>query len=552
MTSQFIFVMKKLSKAVGNKILIQDTWLSFLYGAKIGIIGSNGAGKSTLMKIIAGLDKEFEGEAWPDKNVKIGYLPQEPQLDSSKTVLENVMMGLKEKTELLKQFDQISQKFSNASPEEIESLLEQQTLLQEQIDAVNGWNLEHEVSVAMNALSCPEKNKDTTILSGGEKRRVALCKLLLQKPDMLLLDEPTNHLDAQSVAWLEHYLKEYTGTVILVTHDRYFLDNIAHWILEIDNKKCVPWESNYSSWLEKKYNNLGMEKQRQKDLAKQIKRELQWITEGKHTKNKARVKAYDQLLAQKQTISDTTSQIFIPNGPKLGKVAIRVNDISKSFQNDILFQNFSCTIPSNAVVGIIGPNGAGKSTFLNLITGTEVSDTGEIEIEKSVSIGFVNQLRDNIQDENTVWEEISEQLEEIQLGDRKIKTRAYCSMFNFKGDVQQKKVKDLSGGERNRLHMAKLLKKEANVILLDEPSNDLDIETLRSLETAIEQFTGTMLVVSHDRWFLDRVATHIMDFDKEEKQIRWFEGNYTEYKTYLDKIGKDVSISKKSIYKKLH
>lgn len=549
-SSNFVFTMKGLSKNLNGKPILKDVWLSFLQGARIGIIGPNGSGKSTLMKIMAGVDTEFEGEAWAARDAKVGYLAQEPMLDPSKNVFDNVLSGLEEKQALLNEFNLVNEKLSNATMEELDELISHQTRLQEHIDAVDGWNLEREISVAMSALSCPKGDADVNCISGGERRRVALCRLLLQKPDLLLLDEPTNHLDAQSVAWLENHLKTYSGTVVLVTHDRYFLDNVVDWILEIDNKRCLPWHSNYSAWLEQKYQKCSIENQQQALLGKQIDRELNWIRQGKHTRSKARIKAYEEMISQQEQISVVaTPQIVIPNGPRLGDVAIHVESITKSFEGKKLFEDFSCDIPPGAVVGIIGPNGAGKSTFLNLITGKLKPDSGKIEIGQTVKLGYVDQSREDLDSNKTVWEEISQGLEEVQVGKKVIKTRAYCAAFNFRGDSQQKNVGSLSGGERNRVHMAKLLKEGANVILLDEPSNDLDIETLRNLEDAILQFQGCMLIVSHDRWFLDRVTTHIMDFTGQE--IQWFEGNYSEYKEYLAKTGQTQEISKKQLRKKI-
>ncbi len=554
MSRDFIFVMKGMSKNIEGKVIIKDTWLSFLDGAKIGIIGPNGAGKSTLMKIMAGVDKEFEGEAWPRKGIKVGYLAQEPKLDLNKTVFENILEGVEDRKKLLDDFALVNEKFASASEDEFDALLQEQTRLQEAIDATNSWNLEYEISVALNALSCPPKDIQVKDISGGEKRRVALCRLLMQKPDLLLLDEPTNHLDAESVAWLEHYLKNYSGTVVSITHDRYFLDQVAEWILEVDNKQCIPWQSNYSTWLEKKYEKLELAKQGNSLLSKQIDRELSWIRGGKHTKNKARVKSYQTLVEQQkeQNKASSADQIIIPNGPRLGTTVIRVENISKSFNGKLLFDNFSCNIPAGSVVGIIGPNGAGKSTFFNLITEREKPDTGKIVIGETVSLGYVDQLRDDLKDNDTVWRAISDGMEEINMGERTIKTRAYCAAFNFRGENQQKRVGDLSGGERNRVHMAKLLKQGANVILLDEPSNDLDVETLRNLEDAINQFAGCVLVVSHDRWFLDRIATNMLAFDKENNTVTWFEGNYTEYTEYLERIGHKNEVSKKNVRKKLH
>lgn len=544
MSYQYVYVMKGLTKAINGKEILKETWLSFLPGAKIGIIGHNGAGKSTLMKIMAGLDSEYEGEAFVAENVKIGYLPQEPQLNPQKDVFENIMEGLAEKKALLDEFNQVSAKFAEPmSDEEMNELLAKQADIQEKIDACDGWSMEREIDIAMQALRCPPKEADVTKISGGEKRRVALCQLLLSKPDMLLLDEPTNHLDAESVSWLENYLKDYKGTVISITHDRYFLDKVAEWILEIEHGRCVPWHSNYSAWLEQKQKKLQDEEKEESDRQKQLKQELEWIRQSpkaRQSKNKARINAYQELLNKKRDQANGIAQIIIPNGPRLGDLVIEADNLSKKFADKQLLENFSFRVPPGAIVGIVGANGAGKSTLFNMITGKVTPDTGNIIIGQTVKLGYVDQSRDHLDDQKTVWEEISAGLEVLELGDVSIKSRAYCSAFNFKGAKQQKKVGQLSGGERNRVHLAKLLKEGANVILLDEPSNDLDVDTLRALEDAIMDFAGCVFVISHDRWFLDRIATHIIAYD-QEGSATWFEGNYEDYSNYMSKIhGEDM------------
>lgn len=539
MSYQYVYVMKGLSKVINGKPILKETWLSFIPGAKIGIIGPNGAGKSTLLKIMAGLDKEFDGEAWAANGVKIGYLAQEPPLDLNKNVGENISDGLKEKTDLLNQFTSISSKFAEEmTDDEMSDLLAKQAELQEKIDAIDAWNLDREIDIAMEALRCPSKDAKIDQISGGEKRRVALCKLLLEKPDILLLDEPTNHLDAESVSWLENYLKAYKGTVVSITHDRYFLDNVAQWILEIDRGVCVPWQSNYSQWLDLKEKKLAIEEKEESNIRKHLKKELEWINQSpkaRQSKSKARITAYNDLVNQQNEKKVGPAQIIIPNGPRLGDLVIEGNNISKSFNSRVLLQDFSFKIPPGAIVGIIGPNGAGKSTLLNMIVGKDTADSGTIKIGSTVKLGYVDQSRDHLDDSKTVWEEISGGLDEMQLGNSIVKSRAYCAAFNFRGSDQQKKVGQLSGGERNRVHLAKLLRWGANVILLDEPSNDLDVETLRALEEAILDFAGCVIVVTHDRWFLDRIATHIIAFD-QSSNATWFEGNYQDYHNYMTKI----------------
>ena len=516
MSYQYVYVMKGLSKSIGGKEILKETWLSFLPGAKIGIIGHNGAGKSTLMKIMAGLDKKYEGEAFIAEGVKVGYLPQEPHLDPKRNVFENIMDGLTEKKALIDEFNEVSNKFAEEmTDDEMNDLLAKQAELQEQIDACDGWSMEREIEIAMHALRCPPKDADVTKISGGEKRRVALCKLLLEKPEMILLDEPTNHLDAESVSWLENYLKEYKGTVVAITHDRYFLDNVAEWILEIDRGSCVPWHSNYSAWLKQKQEKLAGEEKEEGDRAKQLKREMEWVwvqqsQKGRQAKSKARINAYQELLNKKRDTGSGVAQIIVPNGPRLGDLVIEVNNLSKQFAGRDLLKDFSFRVPPGAIVGIVGPNGAGKSTLFNMITGKIQPDSGTVNIGDTVKLGYVDQSRDHLDDDKNVWEEISEGLEVLELGDLSVKSRAYCSAFNFKGAQQQKKVGQLSGGERNRVHLAKLLKEGANVILLDEPSNDLDVDTLRALEDAILDFAGCVFVISHDRWFLDRIAQPIL------------------------------------------
>ena len=544
MSYQYTYVMKGLSKAINGKQILKETWLSFLPGAKIGIIGHNGAGKSTLLKIMAGLDKEYEGEAFLADGVKVGYLPQEPHLDSSKNVFENIMDGLAEKKALIDEFNEVSAKFAEEmTDDEMNDLLIRQGDLQEKIDACDGWSIEREVDMAMSALRCPPKDADVTKISGGEKRRVALCKLLLENPGMILLDEPTNHLDAESVSWLENYLKNYKGTVVAITHDRYFLDNVAEWILEIDRGACVPWHSNYSAWLKQKQEKLAGEDKEDDDRSKQLKRELEWLQQSpkaRQAKSKARINAYQDLLNKKRDDSNGIAQIIVPNGPRLGDLVIEVSNLSKQFAGRDLLKDFSFRAPPGAIVGIVGPNGAGKSTLFNMITGKIEPDSGSINIGDTVKLGYVDQSRDHLDDNKNVWEEISEGLEVLELGGLSVKSRAYCSAFNFKGAQQQKKVGQLSGGERNRVHLAKLLKEGSNVILLDEPSNDLDVDTLRALEDAILDFAGCVFVISHDRWFLDRIATHIISYDKDGSAT-WFEGNYEDYHNYMINIvGEDT------------
>ena len=554
MSSQYIYEINALSKTINGKKILKETNLSFLPSAKIGIIGPNGVGKSTLLKIMAGIDKEFDGKAIAALNIKVGYLPQEPYLNPNKNVFDNIMEGLHEKKKLIDEFNEISNKLATEiTDEEMNQLFNKQAELQEKIDNCDAWDLEREIEIAMLALRCPSKEANINEISGGEKRRVALCKLLLEKPDMLLLDEPTNHLDAESVSWLENYLKEYKGTVIVITHDRYFLDNVTEWILEIDRGHCIPWKSNYSSWLEQKQEKLALESKEEDDRKKQLNRELEWIRQApkaRQSKSKARITAYQELLNKQQEQKSDPTQIIVPNGPRLGDLVIEAEHIAKKYNDKTLLSDFSFKVPRGAIVGIIGPNGAGKTTLFNIITGKVEPDKGSIKIGSTVKLGYVDQSRDHLDGNKTVWEEIAEGLDELQLGSRIVKSRAYCAAFNFRGGDQQKKVGQLSGGERNRVHLAKLLKEGANVILLDEPSNDLDIDTLRALEDAILDFAGCVLVISHDRWFLDRIATHIIAYDIKGNAT-WFEGNYQDYHEYMLKINGENTLNPKYKHKKL-
>ena len=553
---QYVFVMQNLTKVFpGGKELFKGITLSFFPGAKIGVLGVNGAGKSTLLKIMAGVDKEFNGEAWAADGVKVGYLEQEPKLDPGKNVMENIMDGLGEIRDLLKKFEEVSMKFAEPmTDEEMNALIEEQAELQEKIDACNGWDLERTIEIAMDALRCPPAEADVTKLSGGEKRRVALCRLLLQQPDLLLLDEPTNHLDAESVAWLERHLKDYKGTVVMVTHDRYFLDNVTGWILELDRGQGIPYEGNYSSWLEQKQKRLEQEAKEETARQKVLANELEWIQKNpkaRQAKSKARINAYDELLAQATKDKITTARINIPMTERLGDLVIEANHISKAYGDRVLIDDLSFKIPKGAIVGIIGPNGAGKTTLFRMITGQEKPDAGEIRIGESVDLGYVDQSRDELDPNKTVWEEISDGLDMIKLGKGEVPSRAYVGQFNFKGSDQQKKVGQLSGGERNRVHLAKMLKKGANVILLDEPTNDLDVDTLRSLEEGIMAYPGCVLVTSHDRWFLDRLATHILAYE-DDGHVEWFEGNFEEYeKDKIRRLGEEAARPHRSRYKTL-
>ncbi len=525
--------MKNLTKVFpGGREILKGISLSFLPGAKIGVLGVNGAGKSTLMKIISGMDQDYGGEAWAADGIKVGYLPQEPALDETKDVGGNVVEGLGGTKGLLDKFNDISARFAEPmDDDEMNALLAVQGELQERIDAVGGWELERTIDVAMDALRCPPSTADVSALSGGERRRVALCRLLLQKPDILLLDEPTNHLDAESVAWLERFLAEYDGMVMIVTHDRYFLDNVTGWILELDRGRGIPYEGNYSSWLEQKEKRLLQENREETARQRTLRHELEWIRQSpraRQAKSKARITAYDSLLAQAQEKGVGAAQIVIPPGPRLGDLVIEAETLSKGFGDTLLIEDLSFRLPPGGIVGVIGPNGAGKTTLFRMITGLEHPDKGTLRLGDTVRLGYVDQSRDTLDADKTVWEEISGKNDEIELGKRTMPSRAYVAQFNFKGADQQKKVGRLSGGERNRVHLAKMLKSGANVLLLDEPTNDLDVETLRALEDGLAEFAGCAVVISHDRWFLDRLATHIIAFEGDSRVV-WFEGNYQDY-----------------------
>ncbi|MDR3179642.1 MAG: energy-dependent translational throttle protein EttA [Holosporaceae bacterium] len=553
---QYIYVMSGTSKVYpGGKQVLKETWLSFLPDAKIGIIGSNGAGKSTLLKIMAGIDKNFNGEAWLAKGASVGYLPQEPELNNDETVYENVVAALADKKAILDEFDAVSAKFAEViSDEEMNELIAKQAELQEKIDAQDLWELNRTVEIAMDALRCPAADTRVKNLSGGEKRRVALCKLLLQKPDLLLLDEPTNHLDAESVAWLEKYLQNYKGAVVLVTHDRYFLDNVVSWILELDRGNTYPFEGNYSAWLEERQKRSEQEDRKETDRQRFLARELEWIRQSpkaRHAKSKARINSYEQMLAQENTRTYNTATLYIPSGPRLGDVVINAQSLTKSFDDGLLFENLSFELPPGAIVGVIGPNGAGKSTLFKILTGQETPDSGTITIGETVKMAYVDQSRDALDDTKTVWKEISDSLDEIELGNKKISSRAYVSNFGFRGTDQQKYINQLSGGERNRVHLAKIMKSGANVILLDEPTNDLDVDTLRSLEDALLDFAGCAVVISHDRWFLDRISTHILSFEGESR-VEWFQGDFSAYEEDKKRrLGINELIPKRIKYKKL-
>ncbi len=530
---QYSYVMKNLTKAYpGGREIFKGITLSFLPDVKIGVLGVNGAGKSTLLKIMAGRDEEYGGEAWAAEGVRVGYLEQEPELDPNKTVAENVTDGLGGVKDLLDRFNEISNRFAEPmEDDEMNALMEEQGELQEKIDAVDGWELDRTIEIAMDALRCPPGDAEVTNLSGGERRRIALCRLLLQKPEVLLLDEPTNHLDAESVAWLERHLRDYVGTVLMVTHDRYFLDNVTGWIMEIDRGRGIPYEGNYTEWMEQKLKRLAQEEREESARQRVLKHELEWVRQSpraRQAKSKARVNAYDDLVRQSQEAASDVAQIVIPMAPRLGDLVIEATDLTKSFGEKNLFDGLSFKLPPGAIVGVIGANGAGKTTLFRMITGQETPDSGSIRLGETVTLGYVDQSRDSLDAKKTVWEEISDGQDEIDLGKRTMQSRAYVSQFNFKGTDQQKKVGQLSGGERNRVHMAKMLKSQANVLLLDEPTNDLDVETLRALEEAIANFAGCAIVISHDRWFLDRLATHIISFEGDS-QVVWFEGNYQDY-----------------------
>ncbi len=544
---QYVYHMQGVSKTYpGGKKCFENIHLSFLPGVKIGVVGVNGAGKSTLMKIMAGLDKDFTGEAWAAEGAKVGYLPQEPQLDESLTVRENVMLGVKAKKDILDRYNELAMNYSDETAEEMAKL-------QDDIDAQNLWDLDSQVDISMEALRCPPDDANIADLSGGEKRRVALCKLLLEAPDMLLLDEPTNHLDAETIAWLQQHLIDYKGTILCVTHDRYFLDDITGWILELDRGRGIPYEGNYSAWLEQKAKRLEQEAREDKSKQKTLERELEWMRQGqkaRQAKSKARIAAYNDLASQSEREKITRAQIVIPNGPRLGSKVIEVNGLSKHFGDKQLIENLEFSLPPGGIVGVIGPNGAGKSTLFKMLTGQEQPDEGTVEYGDTVKLSYVDQSRDDLNDKDTVWEAISGGAEIIELGDAQVNSRAYCSSFNFKGGDQQKPLNLLSGGERNRVHMARLLKEGGNVLLLDEPTNDLDVETLRALEDALVDFAGCAVVISHDRFFLDRICTHILAFEGDA-HVEWFEGNFEDYEEDKKRrLGPDALEPKRLKHKK--
>ncbi|MBR2899340.1 MAG: energy-dependent translational throttle protein EttA [Fibrobacter sp.] len=553
---KFVFYMYKMTKSYPpNKEVLKDISLSFYYGAKIGIIGQNGAGKSTLLRIMAGIDKEFQGEAWIEPGRTAGYLPQEPQLDPNLTVKENVMQAVAKKQAILDRFNEISMKFAEPmEDDEMNKLLDEQAKLQDIIDAQDLWSLDRNIEIAMDALRCPPGDWPVTNLSGGEKRRVALCRLLLEEPDLLLLDEPTNHLDAETVAWLERHLREYKGSVILVTHDRYFLDNVTNWILEIDRGRGIPWEGNYAQWLDQKLERMKNEEKGESDRQKRLAREQEWVKaspKARQAKSKARLKAYEDLLAEDSREQIKVAQIHIANGKRLGDIVIQAEHLQKAFGDKVLFDDLNFSLPRSGIVGIIGPNGAGKTTLFKMIMGQEKPDGGTLKIGETVEIISMEQGRDSLDNSKTVWEEITGGNDEIMVGDRKMNGRAYCGLFNFTGAAQQKKLTTLSGGERNRVLMAKNLQKPGNLLFLDEPTNDLDIETLQALEQAILKFAGCAVIISHDRWFLDRIATHILAYEGDSKVV-WFEGNWSEYEADRRKrLGEDADNPKPIRYKTL-
>jgi sulfate-transporting ATPase len=556
MAPQYIYVMKGFGKVhPPDHVVLKDIWLSFLPGAKIGVLGLNGAGKSSLLRVMAGEDKEFLGEAFLAQGQTVGYLPQEPRLDPNKTVLGNVEEGVSEVRALLQRYDAVTAKFENEmSPEEMEKVLEEQGKIQDRIDAVNAWDIDSRLELAMDALRCPPPEADVATLSGGERRRVALCRLLLKSPDLLLLDEPTNHLDAESVAWLERFLKDYAGTVVAVTHDRYFLDNVAGWILELDRGHGIPWEGNYSSWLDQKQQRLALEEKQESRRQRTLQRELDWIRmspRARQAKGKARVNAYEELLNQDTAQKLETVEIYVPPGPRLGDLVVEARGLRKGYADNLLIDDLSFTLPRGGIVGVIGPNGAGKTTLFRMITGQEKPDGGTLRVGETVQPGYVDQSRDALDANKTVWEEISGGLDELEVGKRNVASRAYVSWFNFKGRDQQRKVGMLSGGERNRVHLAKLLRRGSNLLLLDEPTNDLDVDTLRALEEALLNFAGCAVVISHDRWFLDRIATHMLAFEGDSR-VTWFEGNYQDYEVdRRRRLGTDADQPHRIKYRKL-
>ncbi len=551
--NKIIFSMIGVSKThKPNRQVLKNIYLSFFYGAKIGVLGLNGAGKSTLLKIIAGVDSDYEGTIQAQKGITFGYLPQEPELDASKTVRDVVEEGMQEAVDLVKAYEEVSARFAEPDAD-YEALMEEQAKLQERIDHMDAWDLDSKLEQAMDALRCPEGDTSVSVLSGGERRRVALCRLLLQAPDVLLLDEPTNHLDAESVAWLELHLAQYPGTVIAVTHDRYFLDNVAGWILELDRGEGIPFEGNYSSWLEQKKKRLEVEERQESKRQRALAEELEWVRtnpKGRHAKSKARITAYEKMLSEEHEKRNEEMEIFIPNGPRLGDVVIEANGVTKGYGDRILYEDLSFSLPPGGIIGVIGPNGAGKTTLFRMITGQEQADDGTFKIGETVTLGYVDQNRP-LDPDKTIWEEISGGMDLIQVGSRSINSRAYVGRFNFSGSDQQKRVGALSGGERNRVHLAKTLKEGANVLLLDEPTNDLDVNTLRALEEALQEFAGCAVVISHDRWFLDRVATHILAFEGDSRVI-WFDGNYSQYEEWRKKeLGIDASQPHRIKYKRL-
>lgn len=557
MAEEIIYTMKGVGKVIPpNKYILKDIYLSYFYGAKIGVLGLNGSGKSTLLKIMAGVDDEFLGDAFPAKDYKLGYLEQEPELDPEKNVKENILAGMGDLPIWLEEFNRISMELcdENITPEQMEALIEKQGSIQEKIESVDGWEADQKIDQAMEALRCPDAESDVTKLSGGEKRRVALARLLLSSPDILLLDEPTNHLDAESVAWLEHFLAQFPGTVIAVTHDRYFLDNVAGWILELDRGEGIPFKGNYSSWLDQKNTRLKQEAKSESSRQKTLERELEWIKmapKGRQTKSKARISNYESLLKEpeKEKLSDL--QLYIPPGPRLGKKVIEAKNISKKYGDKLLFEDLTFDIPAGAIVGIVGPNGAGKTSLFRMIVGQEKPDTGEIQVGETVKLAYVDQTRENLDPNKTVWEEVSGGEDVMKVGDKEMNSRAYVSKFNFSGSDQQKKVGTLSGGERNRVQLAKLLAEGANVLLLDEPTNDLDVNTMRALEEALETFGGCALVISHDRWFLDRVSTHTIGFEGDS-HVEFFHGSYSEYEEDLKKrLGVETLQPKRIRYRKI-
>jgi ATP-binding cassette ChvD family protein len=556
MSGQFIFTMHRVSKTVPpNRTILKDISLSFFPGAKIGVLGQNGSGKSSLLRIMAGVDEGFDGEARPQPGIRIGFLPQEPPLDPRKDVRGNVEEAVAETKALLDKFNEISMKFSEPMSEEaMNKLIEAQGKLQEKIDAAGAWDLERKLEIAADALRLPPWDADVTKLSGGERRRVALCQVLLSQPDMLLLDEPTNHLDAESVAWLERFLHDYPGTVVAVTHDRYFLDNVAGWILELDRGEGIPWKGNYSSWLEQKEKRLAVEEKQESARQRSLKRELEWVRtnpKGRHAKSKARLAAYDELASQEFQKRNETKEIFIPLGPRLGDVVVSAEDLNKGYGERLLIENLSFNLPRGGIVGVIGPNGAGKTTLFRMIIGQEKPDAGKLRIGETVQLAYVDQSRDALNGNKTVWEEISGGHDIMTIGKSEIPSRAYAGRFNFRGPDQQKQVKDLSGGERNRVHLAKLLKSGGNLLLLDEPTNDLDVDTLRALEEALVDFAGCAVIISHDRWFLDRIATHILAFEGDSRVV-WFEGNYADYMIEKERrLGAEAVQPHRIKYKKL-